>query len=129
MRGQGLDCKAAGVQARGDLLPRERARRGGAGERPDREGGHDRPAMAVLAEIDVDLALAGPDGAGEGGEVWRSLGPEEGQKPGEGARLLVCVAGAERDQDERPSLEQAVEPEIAAQAPEEQRARGGKFQT
>ena len=65
---------------------------GGAGQRPNREGSHDRPRMAVLGEIDVDLALAGSDGASEGGKLGRGLDSEEGQKPGEGARALLVDA-------------------------------------
>src|SRR5215475_7440523 len=55
--------------------------------------------MAVLTEIDVDLAFASPDGAGKGGEVGHGLDTEQGQEPSEGARLLVRVAGAERNED------------------------------
>src|SRR5712691_3613007 len=49
--GKGLDGEAGGVQACGHVLPAERARGRGPGERPDGKRCCNRPTVAILDEI------------------------------------------------------------------------------
>src|SRR5436853_3195404 len=103
-RRRGLDREARGIEPRRDLLPAERTRHGRARQRTYRERGDDRLAVPVLAPVDVHLATAALDRPDDGGDGGLRLDAHHGEQPREGARGLVVVRGAEREQDVEPRL-------------------------
>ena len=103
----------------------QRPRDGRPGQRPHRERRDDRLTPAVLAEVDVHLAVARADHAGDRRDRRQRLDGQRGEQAGERPRLLVRVARAQRQQDvqaRRPRrLRVARQLQLLEDAPERQR--------
>src|SRR5436305_2198295 len=82
----GTEIEVSRVEARLELLPAQRRRDRGVGERPNRVAGDD--LLAVADHLRVDLRLPEPEGACD--DVR------------EGSRLLVRVAAGDRDEHVQP---------------------------